>query len=84
MEFRVATCPERTFNIKDQLLAKLKVQSEKFLRCDAMIANLIFDPRIEWIIDGPVFNFTLFKKGFVSFEYYFLLGYLLNKLLFSG
>lgn len=67
MEYAVATCPEGVFSIKNELILKLKAESQKFLACDAMIANLIFDPRIEWKFDGPLFNFNLFKKGFVSF-----------------
>lgn len=68
MESRIEASDEGIYGIRDELLIKLKVESKKFLDCDAMIANLIYDPRIDWKFDGPVFNSVLFKKGFVSYK----------------
>lgn len=66
MESKLTCMLDGRLKIRSSILKELKEESKKFFHCDALIANLAIDPRIQWKYDRAVFNHELLTKGVVS------------------
>lgn len=54
--------------MKAMLTAELNKRSETFLKTPALIACLMYDPRIKWLMNGNIFNPNLFDEGWVGLK----------------
>lgn len=66
MESKIRFMTEGRLKIKSMMLDELKVQSDKFFDCDALVASLALDPRIGWSNSDPIYNDNLLDKAVVS------------------